>query len=161
MGMRNAETQTTDSSHASRITQHESVIRHPSSVISSNWKHLRIPYQLTLAPIFLWGYFLASPRPTWSLIPAFVSFHLLLYPGITAYNSYYDRDYGPIGALWNPPPVSKTLISLAVMLKATGFLIALLYGFTLAAIYGAFVALALLSHLRRGLLSPGPPGLRH
>ncbi len=119
------------------------------SVLRSNWKHLRIPYQLTLAPIFLWGCFLASPRPSWALIPAFVSFHLLLYSGITAYNSYYDRDRGPIGGLRNPPPIKRSLLFLALTLKAAGFLLAIAGGLTLAAIYATFVALSILySHPR-------------
>ncbi|MEZ4680201.1 MAG: UbiA family prenyltransferase [Caldilineaceae bacterium] len=66
--------------------------------------HLRLHYQLLLAPIFLWGYLLAGGQPDGSFGLAFVAFHLFLYGGMTAFNSYYDRDEGPIGGLEEPPP---------------------------------------------------------
>ena len=65
--------------------------------LRDNWTHLRIPFQMTLAPIFLWGWFVSDTPPSWQIVPCFVAFHFFLYTEITAYNSYYDRDEGPIG----------------------------------------------------------------
>ena len=85
-----------------------------------------MPFQMTLAPIFLWGYFLARERPDWRLIPAFVAFHFFLYTGITAFNSYYDRDVGPVGGLEHPPRVPSTLLAFSLAVKLLGWLLAIL-----------------------------------
>jgi 1,4-dihydroxy-2-naphthoate octaprenyltransferase len=122
--------------------------RREESALQDTWKHLRILYQLTLAPIFLWGYLLAAPIG-WRLLPAFIAVHFLLYPGITAFNSYYDRDRGPIGGLRNPPPVSPILLRVGIALKAGGLVLALPLGISFTLIYAAFVCLSVLySHPR-------------
>src|SRR5579872_50124 len=117
--------------------------------IRDNGKHLRVPFQLTLAPIFLWGYFLSGARPGWRLLPAFVAFHFFLYTGITAFNSYYDRDEGPIGGLEHPPPVRESLLPLSLLLQVLGLGLAALSGALFVAIYLVFVVLGVLySHPR-------------
>ena len=68
-------------------------------------KHLRLPFQLTLAPLFLWGFLLADGQIGVRAVLAFVSLHLFLYPGITAFNSAYDRDQGPVAGMARPPLV--------------------------------------------------------
>src|SRR5262245_17257465 len=86
------------------------------------WKHLRVPFQLSLAPLFLWGYFLGNPSrgSSFSLISlttfvvGFCSFHLFLYAGITAFNTAYDRDEGPVGGMLNPPPVPRYLLAFSL-----------------------------------------------
>ncbi len=119
------------------------------SVWRDNWKHLRAPYQLTLSPIFLWGCFLARPLPAWRVAPAFVAFHLFLYTGITAYNSYYDRDEGAVGGLERPPTVHGSLLPFALALQTAGLLLGLTAGTAFAQIYLAFIVLGILySHPR-------------
>ena len=61
--------------------------------------HLRLPFQLLLAPVFLWGWLLAGGGLSWTFALAFLAFHVFLYGGVTAFNSYYDRDEGPVGGL--------------------------------------------------------------
>ena len=85
--------------------------------------HLRLPFQFLLSPIFLWGYLLASGRPTWQLGVAYLSFHLFLYGGGTALNSVYDRDEGPIGGLAAPPPVPPHLLAFSLAWQGIGFLL--------------------------------------
>ena len=117
--------------------------------LRSNWKHLRIPYQLTLAPIYLWGYFLADKAPSSRLVAGFLCLHLLLYPGITAFNSYYDRDRGPIGGLRSPPPVAGSLLRLGLALKAVALVAAPAMGLEYSLITLSFVFLSVLySHPR-------------
>ena len=58
--------------------------------------HLRLPVQLTLAPLYLWGVFGAGGGWSSATVGAFVIVHLFLYGGTTVFNSYYDRDDGPI-----------------------------------------------------------------
>ncbi len=97
--------------------------------------HLRLPFQILLSPIFLWGYLLASGKPSWSLFVAYLAFHIFGYAGGTALNSYYDRDEGPIGGLSSPPPVPRYLLPFSVLWQFAGFLLALTVNLKFAAIY--------------------------
>jgi hypothetical protein len=82
--------------------------------------HLRLPFQLTLAPIFVWGALLSGRPFTWSLACAFVSLHLFLYPAATAFNSAFDKDEGPIGGVEAPPPVPEGLLGFSLVLGLAG-----------------------------------------
>jgi 4-hydroxybenzoate polyprenyltransferase len=111
--------------------------------------HLRLPFQLLLAPIFLWGWLLAGGGLSARFALAFVAVHLFLYGGVTAFNSYYDRDAGPIGGLERPPPVVRELLPFAVAVQAIGWALAALVNLWFAAIYAVFVGLSFLySHPR-------------
>ena len=86
--------------------------------------HLRLHYQLVfLSPLFAWGFALGggalSARAAWG----FLAFHVFLYGGITAYNSYYDRDEGPVGGLRRPPPVTEPLLGFSVGVQLIGLAI--------------------------------------
>jgi 4-hydroxybenzoate polyprenyltransferase len=107
--------------------------------------HLRLHWQVMLAPLFLWGLVLAagagaleSITPRFWLV--FFIFHVLFYGGATALNSYYDQDQGPVGGLWNPPQASRDLLLFAVAVQVIGlvllvfisrplFVLALIMGF--------------------------------
>ena len=97
--------------------------------------HLRLPFQLTLAPIFLWGALLGGGRWGWAAFAAFLSLHLFLYPAATAFNSAYDRDEGPVGGLEAPPPVPPGLLGFSVALGAAGVLLAIPAGATFLLLY--------------------------
>jgi 1,4-dihydroxy-2-naphthoate octaprenyltransferase len=96
--------------------------------------HLRLPFQLTLAPIFLWGALLSGGRLSWEAAAAFLSLHLFLYPAATAFNAAYDKDEGPIGGMEAPPPVPPGLLGFSLALGAAGILLAIPAG-------GAFLLL--------------------
>lgn len=66
-------------------------------------RHLRLPFQMVLAPVFLLGYLLGGGGLDGRLALLFVLLHVGIYGGMTAYNSYYDRDEGPIGGMKHPP----------------------------------------------------------
>ncbi len=70
-------------------------------------KHLRLHFQLVLAPVFLLGYWASGAQPDGHFVLVFLLLHVGLYGGATAYNSYYDRDEGPVGGLLHPPAVSQ------------------------------------------------------
>lgn len=87
--------------------------------------HLRLHFQILLAPIFLWGFVLAGGSvgtPFWT---AFAAMHIFLYGGATAYNSYYDRDEGPVGGLKQPPPVTAELLPFSLVWQVAGAVLAL------------------------------------
>jgi 1,4-dihydroxy-2-naphthoate octaprenyltransferase len=97
--------------------------------------HLRLPFQLTLAPIFLWGALLSGGRWGWETLAAFLSLHLFLYPAATAFNSAYDRDEGPVGGLEAPPPVPPGLLGFSLALGAAGVLLAVPAGYAFLLLY--------------------------
>jgi 1,4-dihydroxy-2-naphthoate octaprenyltransferase len=90
--------------------------------------HLRLHWQVMLAPLFLWGFVLAAVDRARDLITlefwlVFFVFHVLFYGGATALNSYYDQDEGPVGGLWEPPRVTRDLLVFAVVLQVIGLVL--------------------------------------
>lgn len=122
--------------------------------------HLRLHYQLLLAPIFVWGYFLSGRYPDVDFWLAFVAFHCFLYGGITAFNSYYDRDQGPVGGLIQPPPVSRALLPFSLAVQGIGLILAALVNVSFVVIYLMIFGLGLAySHPRLRLKSRPLAGL--
>lgn len=117
--------------------------RNPSALatIRTLLIHLRLHFQLLLAPIFLWGYFLAGGDLDGRFWLAFFAFHLFLYGGTTAFNSYYDRDEGPVGGLVNPPPVIQALLPFSLVVQLIGALLAFWVNLTFALLYLSIFAM--------------------
>ena len=103
--------------------------------------HLRLHFQLLLAPVFLWGWLLAGGGLSLSVVIAFVAFHAFLYSGATAFNSYYDRDVGPVGGLEHPPAVPASLLPFSLLVQAVGFVLATLVNALFVMIFSLFFAL--------------------
>lgn len=106
--------------------------------------HLRINMSLVLAPIFLWGFMLSGNNFDINLVIGFISFHIFLYGGSNAYNSYYDKDEGPIGGLKNPPKVNDQLLYFSLSCKFIGLLLALFNNYKFFFIYLIFFILSVL-----------------
>lgn len=104
--------------------------------------HLRLNFQAILVPIFLWGFLLADGVLGWRLVIGFLVTHIALYGGITALNSYYDRDEGPVGGLWRPPPWRPALLPFAWAVQLIGFLVILPFGWGMSLSYLVMVALS-------------------
>jgi 1,4-dihydroxy-2-naphthoate octaprenyltransferase len=103
--------------------------------------HLRLSFSIVLTPLFIWGIYLAQPLqiPWAHMLLAYGIIHILLYGGMNAFNSYYDRDEGPIGALLEPPPVDRTVLFTALLCKAGALIGALLLDLR----FGLLVAIAI------------------
>jgi 1,4-dihydroxy-2-naphthoate octaprenyltransferase len=97
--------------------------------------HLRLPFQLTLAPIFLWGILLSGGPWDGGTSAAFIALHLFLYPAATAFNSAYDKDEGPVSGLERPPEVPPGLLGFALLLGALGGGAAALAGWKFLLVY--------------------------
>jgi 1,4-dihydroxy-2-naphthoate octaprenyltransferase len=104
--------------------------------------HLRLPFQLLLSPVYLWGWLLAGGGVSGSVLLGFVAFHVFLYGGVTAFNSYYDRDEGPVGGLERPPPVVRELLPFSLGVKAAGWLLAAAVNWPFFWLYGGFAILS-------------------
>lgn len=106
--------------------------------------HLRLNMSLVLAPIFLWGFMLSQGSFSWDFFISFISFHVFLYGGSNAYNSYYDKDEGPIGGLKNPPKVNDNLLYFSVLCKLIGLILSFYVNISFFIIYFIFFVLSIL-----------------
>jgi 4-hydroxybenzoate polyprenyltransferase len=86
-------------------------------------EHLRLPFQLVLAPIFMLGAWLSGAHFSWPLLVAFLAVHAGIYGGMTAFNSYYDRDQGPIGFMKDPRPAPHAVRDLAIAIQLAAVLV--------------------------------------
>lgn len=104
--------------------------------------HLRWHYQVfILSGGFLLGGYL-SPTVDWSpFLVQFLNVHLLLFGGATAYNSYWDKDEGPVGGLKSPPPMRRWMWRASLFLQFIGLMIALPAGLLFILIYALSIAL--------------------
>jgi len=102
-------------------------------------RHLRLFFQLTLAPIFLWGALLSGGASTEGTTAAFVALHLFLYPAATAFNAAFDRDDGPVAGMERPPAVPPHLAAFAIVLALIGAALAAFAGPAFLAAYGAIL----------------------
>ena len=79
-------------------------------------------------PVF-WFAVSQSQNPDWGITAGlFVLLHLLIYPASNAYNSYFDKDEGPIGGLENPPPVNIQLFYVSWILDLIAIIVAYFLG---------------------------------
>jgi 4-hydroxybenzoate polyprenyltransferase len=97
---------------------------------------------LFLSPLFLWGFMLGGGHLSRRAVIGFVSFHIFLYGGITAYNSYYDRDEGPVGGLRSPPPVIEPVLPFSLAVQGVGLVLAAVVGVWFALLYVAVMVLS-------------------
>lgn len=111
--------------------------------------HLRLPIELTLAPLYLWGVFGAGGRLTMVTAAGFLALHLFLYGGTTLFNSYYDRDEGPIMGMERPVGLPTWALPFSLVWQVAGALVAATVSLPFALFYLAYaVAGALYSHPR-------------
>src|SRR5436189_561507 len=93
---------------------------------TSTIKLLRIPFSFFLSPVY---FFSLAQVPDINLAKAILIFfilHFLIYPASNGYNSYMDRDTESIGGLKNPPPPSRQLFLITIVLDTAGVLLSLL-----------------------------------
>lgn len=110
-------------------------------------RHLRLPFNLFLTPLFLWGAWWASadgataPDPL-RLVVAWLALHVFLYGGTNALNSFYDRDEGPIGGLFEPPAVDPGLLRWAWAVQLAGLPLAAWVGVPFVVVWLALLGVA-------------------
>ena len=96
--------------------------------------HLRLHYQFfILSGGYLLGGLLADQMNSAQYWLQFLNVHLLLFGGATAYNSYWDKDEGPIGGLKNPPKMTRWMhpVSLAFMVAGWAWAVTIGWGYFL------------------------------
>jgi 1,4-dihydroxy-2-naphthoate octaprenyltransferase len=111
--------------------------------------HLRLPVQFTLAPLYLWGVFGAAGRWSAATVSGFVVVHVFLYGGTTLYNSYYDRDVGPIAGIACPAALPSWALAFSLAWQVAGAVPALLISPAFAVLYAVYAMTGMLySHPR-------------
>ncbi len=99
--------------------------------------HLRLHYQFF---ILSGGYLLAAlfaEDPDWTQFGLqFLNVHVLLFGGATAYNSYWDKDEGPIGGLKSPPAMSRWMWAVSLVMQFAGWAWAWTIGPNYFVVYG-------------------------
>lgn len=97
-----------------------------SGAFRSTLIHLRLPFSLFLAPVFLFALSEVENIDWVKAIVAFLVMHLLLFPASNAYNSYYDKDESSIGLVKSPPRVSPQLLWVALGMDSLAILVSLI-----------------------------------
>lgn len=98
--------------------------------------HLRIHYQLLiLSGGFLLGGFMANEMNTDQFWMQFLNVHILLFGGATAYNSWWDKDTGPIGGLKHPPKMSRWMHPASLLFMFAGLIFSFDIGYEFVLIY--------------------------
>ncbi|HEV7780237.1 MAG TPA: UbiA family prenyltransferase [Chitinophagaceae bacterium] len=83
---------------------------------ASTIKLLRIPFSIFLSPLYLFALSQVADIDWVRAGLIFIILHFLVYPASNGYNSYMDRDTESIGGLEKPPPPSKELYRLTIVL---------------------------------------------
>lgn len=98
--------------------------------------HLRLHYQfLILSGGYLLGGFIAGQMDSYQYWAQFINVHILLFGGATAYNSWWDKDEGPIGGLKNPPKMKQWMHFVSLLIMFAGLIWSITVGFLYAGIY--------------------------
>lgn len=86
---------------------------------------LRLPFSLLLLPVFLLAVSQAPAVAVPQGVAVALILHLLVYPSSNGYNSWVDRDTGPIGGLEAPPPPPRLLWWTALVMDALALALSL------------------------------------
>lgn len=98
--------------------------------------HLRLHYQfLILSGGYLLGGLMSGSMNSGQYWIQFLNVHVLLYGGATAFNSWWDKDEGPIGGLKNPPAMSKWMQPVSVFFMLAGIAWSIAVGWAYTAVF--------------------------
>jgi 1,4-dihydroxy-2-naphthoate polyprenyltransferase len=106
---------------------------------SSTIKLLRIPFSVFLSPLYFFALGQVQEIDWPRAILIFFILHFLVYPASNGYNSYMDRDTESIGGLEKPPPPSRQLFVLTIVLDTAAILLSLLVSPLFAAMMPLYI----------------------
>ena len=117
---------------------------------------LRLPFSVFLLPITLFSLYFIQPQLTVELILVLFIWHFLVFPSSNAYNSFNDRDTGPIGALETPPSPSKLLLHTANAMDAMAIILSIFVNYYFTALVLLFIVVSRLYSYRNIRLKKYP-----
>lgn len=99
--------------------------------------HLRLNYNFLIlsAPFFLGAFYAKEIIDVGTYILAFFVVYVLLFGGANSYNSYFDKDEGPIGGLEHPPEMKRWMYWISWALQLTGLGLSFWIGKMFALLY--------------------------
>lgn len=86
---------------------------------------LRFHFSLFLLPVYLFALSQLHNINSGRAILIFIILHVLVYPSSNGYNSYMDRDEGPIGGLSKPMQPTKQLFYISIAMDFTAVIISI------------------------------------
>lgn len=92
---------------------------------SSTIQLLRFHFSFFLMPVYWFALGQVTQVNTVNAILIFIILHGLVYPASNGYNSYMDRDTGPVGGIKNPQQPTKQLFYTTVIMDITALLLSL------------------------------------
>lgn len=99
--------------------------------------HLRLHYQFfILSGGYLLGGLLADHMEFSQFWFQFLNVHVLLYGGATAFNSWWDKDEGPIGGLQHPPEMKPWMHKISLLFMIAGLVWAFTISWAYFTVYG-------------------------
>ncbi|MCW3077977.1 MAG: Prenyltransferase [Bacteroidetes bacterium] len=104
-------------------------------------KLLRFPFSFFLLPVTLFSLYYIHPTFNLSTFLVILIWHVLVFPSSNGYNSYHDRDLGPIGGLASPPQPTNALLYITIAMD----LLALILAFVLNAYFVFFILFYILA----------------
>lgn len=124
--------------------------------IKSTISLLRFPFSIFLLPVSLFSFYYIRPEPSLTLLFVVIIWHLLIYPSSNGYNSYHDKDDGPIGGLEKPPPPEQLLIKTCDVFDMTAIVLAATINLTFALFVMVYVIMSRLYSNRKVRLKQYP-----
>ena len=93
--------------------------------------HLRLNYNFLIlsAPFLLGAFYVSKIINVYSFLYLFVVAYIFLFGGVNAYNSYFDKDEGPIGGLEKPPKMEKWMLVASWCFQIAGLALSLWSGY--------------------------------
>ena len=91
----------------------------------STFQLLRFHFSFFLMPVYWFALSQMQEVNRIKAILIFVILHLILYPASNGYNSYMDRDTGPVGGLARPLQPTKQLFWVTIIMDLAGLLLSL------------------------------------
>lgn len=93
---------------------------------------LRFHFGFFLLPVYLFAVSQTLYTNWWKAVLVFLILHLLVYPASNGYNSYMDRDTGPIGGVKMPLTPTRQLLQVVQVMDFLAILLSLLVSFWFA-----------------------------
>ncbi len=94
----------------------------------STWLHLRFPFSFFLLPVYLFALSISKNIHAFETVLIFIVLQIFLYPASNGFNSYFDKDEKSIGALKNPPKVTRELYYVSLFMDFIALILAISVG---------------------------------
>ena len=112
------------------------------SQFSDTFKLLRFPFSVFLLPVSLFAFYFIQPDLSFRLILIVFIWHIFVFPASNGYNSYNDRDFGPIGGLATPPQPTKNLIYTVNIMDVSSILLSLFVNYYFAFFVTVYIVIS-------------------